>query len=148
MAIEGQGTKIYMSSSTGVSTSSSAFIGFVTDFTGPGGEAADIDITTFDSTAKDFIIGLRDEGNFGFNVVFSSTDVGQIAFEAARASRSKRKFTLDFSTVSVVASAVGSRRTFDGYAKGWSISGAVDDKITAAANVRITGAVDSTKQTS
>lgn len=147
MAIETQATKLYMSSSTGVSTSASALIGLVTDITGPGGEAADIDITTFDSTAKNFIVGLRDEGNISFNCIFVSTDTGQTNLESARAARSKRTFAMDFSTVSVSASDVRSRRFWDGYVKGYSLSGAQDDAWKLAVNVRIDGPVSSTKQT-
>jgi len=148
MAIESQKTKLYMSSSTAVSTSASALIGGITDFSGPGGEAAEIDITSFDSTAKEYIVGLKDEGSFSFNLIASTvSNDGQANLQTARNTRSKRKFTLDFSTISVVASSTIARKTFDGYVKGYSFTGAADDVIKAAVNIRITGDVLSTKQT-
>jgi hypothetical protein len=147
-AIETQGTRVYWSSSTAVSTSTSALIGSVQDFSGPGGEAADIDITSFDSTAKEFLIGLRDEGNFTINVLRDITNTAQTNLIADRASRTQRKLVVDFSTNSVTSSAVGSRLTMDAYCKGFAVSGGADDAVKAAINFRITGAVDSTKQTS
>lgn len=147
MAIETQGTKVYWSTSTAVSTSTSALVGSVQDFSGPGGEAAEIDVTSFDSTAKEFIIGLRDEGTFSINILRDVTNTAQNSLITDRAARNKRVLCIDFSTNSVTSSSIGSRLTMDAYCKGFTVSGGADDAVKAAVTFRITGAVNSTKQT-
>lgn len=145
MAIEVQGTKIYMSTSTALATSASNAIGGVISFSGPGGEAAEIDITDFDSSAKSFIIGLRDEGSITLELLRDTSNVAQTDMIAARATRAKRKFCVDFSTNVMSATVIGSRLTFDGYVKGWSYSGSIDDALKVSAAIRVTGDIDSTK---
>lgn len=133
MAYNAQGTKFFWSTSTAYSTAQA--VGEVTDFSGPGGQAADVDITTLNSTAKEFFIGLRDEGEITMSLNFNATDAGQAALIADRANRTKRKAAIKFTdTATHVA-------VFDAYCKGFSISGAVDDKVSAQAVLRISGAV-------
>ena len=64
-AIETQGVTIGVS--TGSPTSFSN-IGNVTDFSGPGGQATVIDVSNLDSTFREKIMGLPDEGQFTFNI--------------------------------------------------------------------------------
>jgi len=135
MAIEAQGTKLFWSTSTAASTSASALIGQVTDFTGPGGQAGVIDITHLESTAKEKMIGLRDEGQLSMSLNFQATNVGQVALRTDRAARTKKKVTMKFSDTST------SIAVFKGYCLSFSISGAVDNKVTANAVIEITGAV-------
>jgi len=135
MAIEAQGTKFFWSTSTAASTSASAAIGEVTDFTGPGGQAGVIDITHMQSTAKEKLIGLRDEGQLSMTLNFAATDAGQTALRTDRAARTKKKATIKFSDTST------SIAQFDGYCLAFSISGAVDNKVTANAVIEISGAV-------
>ncbi|MCP3680280.1 MAG: hypothetical protein GY782_08545 [Gammaproteobacteria bacterium] len=150
MAIETQGTKFYWSSSTAVSTSASAVVGKIISFSGPGGEAPDIDVTHLLSTAKEYIVGLRDEGDLSFSVIYEVTDVGHIALQTDRGARTKKKAAIDFSTVSLptATAANGSRKTFDAYCKGFTLGGAVDDKWQADVTLRITGSIDDTVQAS
>jgi hypothetical protein len=55
-------------------------------FDGFDGAASDIDSTDLDSTAMEYISGLRDEGKFGFEIKVLKDDNGQIALRAARTS--------------------------------------------------------------
>ena len=135
MAIEAQGTKLFWSTATAASTSSSALIGEVTDFTGPGGSAGVIDITNQQSTAKEKLIGLRDEGQLSMTLNFSATDVAQMNLRTDRAARTKKRVTMKFVDTNTCIA------VFKGYCLSYSISGAVDNKITANAVVEITGAV-------
>jgi len=135
MAIEAQGTKLFWSTATAASTSSSALIGEVTDFTGPGGSAGVIDITNLQSTAKEKLIGLRDEGQLSMTLNFSATDVAQMNLRTDRAARTKKRVTMKFVDTNTCIA------VFKGYCLSYSISGAVDNKITANAVVEITGAV-------
>jgi len=136
MAMETQGCKFFWSASTAQSTAQK--VGEVTDFSGPGGAAAVIDITHLESTAKEKLIGLRDEGQLSLTLNYNATDTGQIALIADRASRSKRKALLKF-TDDATHCAV-----FDAYCQQFSVAGAKDDKITANTVLEITGAVNFT----
>lgn len=133
MAIEAQGTKLFWSTSTAQSTAQE--IGEVTDFTGPGGAAAIIDITHLQSTAKEKLVGLRDEGQLSLSLNFNATQVGQVALRADRATRTKRKVVIKFSDTATNAA------VFDGYCQQFSITGSVDNKVAANCVIEIDGAV-------
>ena len=135
MALEAQGVKFFWSTSTAHSTSATAAIGEVTGFSGPGGNAAVIDVTYLLSTAKEKLIGLRDEGQLSLDLNFSATDSGQLALRTDRAARTKKSATIKFTDPAT------SVALFDAYCLGFSISGTLDDKITANAVIEITGPV-------
>jgi len=133
MAMESQGTKLFWSASTAVS--SAVEVGEVTDFNGPGGAAGIIDISHLQSTAKEKLIGLRDEGQLSFSLNYNATDAGQLSLIADRAARTKKKCLLKFNDAATNCA------RFDAYCMQFSITGAVDDKIAANAVLEITGAV-------
>lgn len=133
MAMESQGCRFFWSTSTAQSTAQK--IGEVVDFSGPGGGAAVIDITHLESTAKEKMIGLRDEGQFSMTLNYNATDTGQIALIADRASRTKRKGLLKMNDTAT------SCAVFKGYCLQFNIMGAQDNKITANAAIEITGGV-------
>jgi hypothetical protein len=139
MAFESQGTEFYWSTSTAASTAAGHIVGEVTDFGGPGGQAAVIDVTNLGSTAKEKLVGLRDEGQVTMTLNLSFSDAGQIALRADRASRTRRKCVIKFNDSAT--DAARTKATFDGYCMGFSISGAVDNKVTANAVIEITGGV-------
>lgn len=140
MAFEGQGTRIYWSTSTSVSTSSTALVGQVTGFNGPSGSAGVIDITNLQSTAKEKLIGLRDEGNITLDVLYApgSTNTGQGNLQVDRATRTRRAWVIDLNDAS------SSRMHGKGYCSGFSITGAVDDAVKASITIEIDGAVTNT----
>jgi hypothetical protein len=111
-------------------------IGEVTDWSGPGGSAAVIDKTHLQSTAKEKLIGLPDEGQFTFSLNCEFDDVGQTAFRTARADRTRKHFKVDY--------ADSTTQSFYGYALSFSTSGAVDDKVKASATIEIDGEVITT----
>lgn len=120
-----------------------AAIGEVTSFDGPGGSASVIDTTSLDSVAKEKLVGLPDEGQISFDLNFVPGNRGQIAFRASRRSRAETNFALVFSDGSDGSDAAkATYARFAGFAMEWSVSGAVDDKVSAKASIEITGAVD------
>lgn len=139
MAFEAQGTEFYWSTSTAASTAAGALVGEVTDFNGPGGQANIIDVTNLGSTAKEKLVGLRDEGQVSMSLNLSFSDAGQIALRADRASRTRRKCVIKFNDSTT--DAAKTKAIFDGYVLGFSVSGAVDDKVGANCVIEITGAV-------
>lgn len=139
MAFEAQGTEFYWSTSTAASTGAGSLVGQVTDFSGPGGQANIIDVTHLNSTAKEKLVGLRDEGQLTMSLNLSFSDAAQIALRADRASRTMRKCVIKFNDNTT--DAAKTKAIFDGYCLGFSVSGAVDNKVSANAVIEITGAV-------
>jgi len=117
-------------------------IGEITDFTGPGGAAAVIDITHLQSTAKEKMIGIRDEGQLSMSLNFQPTDAGQVALIADRAARTRGKYVIRLTDMATGSSAHPSYAAFNGYPLQYSISGAVDNKVSANAVIEIDGSVD------
>jgi len=119
-------------------------IGEVTDFSGPGGAAAVIDVTHLGSTAIQKLIGLPDEGQFSMTLNYSATDTGQNGLKSDRAARVKNLYDIKFHDKDESASSMPSRASFFGYCQTFSAAGAVNGKVSANAVLEITGAVQYT----
>jgi len=119
-------------------------IGEITDFNGPGGAAAVIDVSHLGSTAKEKLIGLRDEGQLSMSLNYNATDAGQAGLRTDRAARVRNHYDMVFRDTIWSASALPSRAYFWAYCLQFAITGAVDDKIAANAVLEITGAVEYT----
>lgn len=135
MAYSAQGTLFFWCTSTAASTSTSGLVGEVMDFSGPGGQANVIDVTNLASTAKEKLMGIRDEGQVTLTVNHVPDDAGQLLLQADRAARTKKKCVIKFSD------AASYFAIFDGYCLGYSISGGVDDKVTANVVIEVADAV-------
>ena len=107
----------------------------IISFDGPGGSANEIDVTDLSSTAKEFRLGLKDEGDFSFEMMYIPNNTVHIGLQTDRSNRTLRNFqiTLTDSPASVM--------TFTGYVKEFSLSGGVDDVLRASVVIRISGAV-------
>ena len=128
-AIETQGTVLSIKTGASVFTP----IAQITDFSAFSGAASVIDTTNLDSTAKEKLMGLQDFGqvSLSFNVI--PNDAGQVALEAAKASRALTDFKLVLSD--------GYTYSFSGFVLSKSLSGAVDDKVSGSATIEISGNV-------
>lgn len=109
-------------------------IGEVISFDGPSGSAAVIDATHLQSTAKEKLMGLPDEGQFTLSLNLVPGDAGQLAAKTARAARAEKDFRVTYSDLSV--------STFSGFVLGFASSGGVDGKIDGSITIEITGAVE------
>jgi predicted secreted protein len=105
----------------------------VTSFNGFDGQAAEIDVTTLQSTAKEYLMGLQDFGSFTIETNYISDDVGQGKMRDAKESRDVQDFKITFSDTSIA--------TFQGYVMSAPVSGAVDGKVDGSFAIRITGDV-------
>lgn len=113
----------------------------ITNFSGPTGSAGVIDITTLGSTAKEKLIGIRDEGQLTMDVVFDNNATSlHPSLREDRASRTLRLYDIKL-TDNGTASNQPSAFYLDAYVTGFSIAGAVDDKITGNLTLEITSAV-------
>jgi hypothetical protein len=111
-------------------------IGEMTDFSGLGGSASEIDVTHLGSSAREFVMGLKDSGSLTVELQFEPGDVGQIFLR-------ERQDVLSVPTAFVLSlsSPTPTLVEFDAFVQGFSISGAVDEKVTASVTLRITGVV-------
>ncbi len=146
MAFESQGTELFWSTNgTVASTSTSCQVGEITDFTGPGGQAAVIDVTNLNSTAKDKLVGLRDEGQLSLSLNVNFSDTSQNAIRTDRANRTKRKCIIKFNDST--DDKTKTKAVMDSYCLGFSVSGSVDAAVKGNAVIEITGAVTYTNAT-
>jgi hypothetical protein len=111
-------------------------VGEITDFDGPSGSASVIDTTNLQSTAKEKLMGLPDEGQFSLTINRQPDDAGQLAVSAARKARTEKNFKLTLSDGSVLS--------FAGYVLGDTWSGGVDGKVSGSITIEISGAVSLT----
>jgi hypothetical protein len=134
--INSQGVTFFWSTSTVVSTASSCLIGEVTNISGPSGARAEIDVTSMNSAAKEYLMALPDFGEVTFTVNYTGADAVQNAFYADFISTAipKRKGCIKLTDTAVHAI------IFEGYAKQFSWNMSPDAAITAQCGVRISGA--------
>jgi len=135
-AITVQPAPAAISSATSANFTLSARIGELTDFNGPGGSANEIDVTHLGSTAREFVMGLKDSGSVTAELQFHPGDVGQVFLR-------KRQEVLSVPTQFVLelSDAANTTLTFNAFVQNFSISGRVDDKVTASVTLRVTGEV-------
>lgn len=135
-AIKSQGTTFAISnedaSVTVYGSATFAALGEVNNVGEPSGEAADIDVTHLLSTAKEYIIGLPDNGNMQVAGNFIPTDTGQLRAIAAMDSQVPVWAKWTFSS-----GAVWSIKCF---VKKFAPSAQVDGKVPYSMSLRTTGA--------
>ncbi|MCP3852125.1 MAG: hypothetical protein GY694_18075 [Gammaproteobacteria bacterium] len=123
-AIKSQGTAL---------TIDATAIGNIVSYDGFDGAAQEIDITNLASTAKEYEVGLVDNGNFGFEVNVDDSDAGQAALTAA-----KNAGTTDTYVLTLTG---GDTRTFDALVVSFSESAGVDDVVKGSVQLKISGSV-------
>jgi len=131
-AISAQGTTIEIESAA--SPGQFLTIGNVKSFSDlEGGSAGEIDVTDLTSTAKEFLVGLRDNGSVTLSVLHKRGDEGQDECDERRADGavSAFRFTLPDNSVA----------EFDGLVKKFSKSGGVDQAVAGSIEIRVTGDV-------
>lgn len=105
----------------------------LTTFSGFDGAPSELDTTDLDSTAMEYISGLKDEGKFGFEIKIIKTDAGQISARAARTSGALTGFKLTLPDTSVA--------TFNVIVKTFPTSGAVNAVLKGSVDTKISGPV-------
>ena len=107
----------------------------ITDFDGPGGERPDIDVSSLDSTSREYLAGLNDGGDFTCTMNMLPVDAQQVAirdvdqFESGTA----RNFRI------TLTDAGATTITFAAFVKQYRVSGSVDDRVIANVTMRVTG---------
>ena len=127
-ATSAQGIKITMRPGT-----TPVVIKGVTSFDLPSNSPAIIDGSDLSSTAKEKLMGLRDEGQFSFEFNYDPTETTHSELAAARAARTLEPFEIDFNGTDVA--------TFSGYVTTFGVKGAVDDLVAGSCTVEISGPI-------
>lgn len=103
-------------------------------FSGFDGQASELDVSNLDSAAKEFRLGLVDNGNLQIELDYDNTDAGQLVLLAAQQGSLAKQFKLtlpDTKTASFVA-----------YTRKFPISGGVDQVLKrTSVELRISGAI-------
>lgn len=102
-------------------------------FSTPEGQSTEIDVSNLDSTAKEFIMGLRDSGTISLNGDFGSADAGQVAVRAAHVANPQP--LKPFKMVLPDATAF----SFSAFVKKAPLSIDTDKQITTSIDLRISG---------
>jgi len=132
-AISAQGTVISIESADSPGTF--VPIGNVKSFSDlEGGSAGEIDVTDMTSTAKEFLIGLRDNGSVTLSVLHKRGDPGQDIVDDRRADGAAANFKVELPD--------SSEATFTALVKKFSKSGGVDAAVTGSIELRVTGDVE------
>lgn len=109
-------------------------IGNLVSFTGFDGQASEQDVTDLASTAKEFLLGLQDWGQFQFDVNHNPADIGQMALDASKRAGTLKSYKLTLPDLST--------KTFSAYCKNSPLAGGVDAVLkTSGVSLRITGDV-------
>ena len=139
-ALDSQG--VVISYGDGASPQVYTAIPEVTSLQGPGGQANEIDVTDLNSTAKEFRMGLQDEGSITMDILYIPANTAHAALRTARAGQTLTAFQIAFTDGSATSSPIAATRwQFDGFVLGFEISNAVDDVTKASVTIRVSGAV-------
>lgn len=136
MAVDSQGTTFQVEAGTGSPTTWLTVDGVTNIRDIRSGTGAEIDITDLSSTAKEFNIGLKDEGSMSLDIISNPTDPGQIRLAALRSSRELGDFR-----IVVPFGSPAWTLTFGGRVTTFPVTFAVDDVARGSVTVRISGEI-------
>ena len=136
MALKSQTTTVHLSNedadATAYGSATFAKVGEVTNVGAPSGEAADIDVTHLESEAKEYLVGLPDEGSIEISMNAISGDAGHTALIDAKDTQERRWLKITWSN--------GDVWYVKALVKKYTWQAGVDAKIEAAASFRTSGA--------
>ncbi|WP_122433842.1 phage tail tube protein [Pseudomonas viridiflava] len=98
-----------------------------------GGQSDEIEVTTLASEAKEFTVGLADNGTFSMSGNWKANDEAQTVLRTARDDGEPRAFKADFVD--------GSKSSFLGLVTQFTWDAAPNGTVNGTFNVRITGSV-------
>lgn len=107
----------------------------ITSFTGPTQSSKEIDVTSVDSDAAEFIAGIKDSGEMSIEGNFVGNDTAQQGLEADLANRVVRNFKFKLNDHLTTPTTI----SFAAFVKSHSIKGGVNAKIDFSCALRISG---------
>lgn len=134
MAIRSQG--VVISVADGASPLVYSAIGEIVSFTGPGGSANVIDVSALDSSAREKLVGLADNGQLTLEVNYDpANEATHSSLRVDRDAATLRDFRIVFTDTGA------EQWDFQGYILGFSVGGSVDEKVNATYTIEITGTI-------
>jgi len=134
-AIGTQGTKLYWSDDETKKVTEECLIGEVKGWNGPSESTSEIDVTHLTSEAKEYLIGLVDNGELSLDVNFIPGDTVQKRMRKDMQDRVKRAWCIQLTDEN-------KHQIWGlGYVKGFPITGSANSAISASISIRITGKV-------
>jgi len=133
-ALDSQGMVIQWQN-TGVSPNVYTTIPEVQEMSGPGGQANEIDVTDLSSTAKEFRMGLQDEGQISLTMTWIPTNTVHSGLRTDRANQTLRSFKILFTD------SPQTTWTFSAFVLGLEMSAGVDDVVKATVTLRVSGSI-------
>lgn len=131
-AVQSQGTKIRVSADG--SPPSFSDIPEVRTIGGPDGSAPTIDVTDLDSTAREYILGLKDEGQIQLGIMYRPSNTVHRTLRNAWSDRTLMQFQIDFADDAT-------RWEFDAYVTGMPSQLGVDAVVEGTVTLKITGEI-------
>ena len=107
----------------------------VKDISGPGGSATEIDASDLSSTAKEFRMGLQDEGQVTLTLNWIPTNTQHALLRTNRAAQTLTSFEMDFTDSPVTT------WSFTAFIQEISISNSVDSLTEGNVTLRVSGVV-------
>lgn len=102
---------------------------------GPGGQTAEIDVTDLNSTAKEFVLGLQDEGDITLDMNYIPSNAQHAALRTLRGNGNENNFRITFTD------SPNTTWTFGARVKGFTINNSVDSVTGLSVTLRVTGAI-------
>jgi hypothetical protein len=126
----------------------SELIGELTDFSGPSGGARIIDATPIDSTVQRIKTVMRNPGQISLSMNYEGFSYGQKEIRTDPESCKRRSYAIEFTDKGAGGGStlLHSWVNFNGYCVNYSISAAVDSKISANAVIEIDGPMNWSSQ--
>jgi hypothetical protein len=107
----------------------------ISNISGPGGQANEIDVTDLSSTAKEFRMGLQDEGSITIDMNYIPANAVHAAMRTARANQTLTTFRIKFTD------SPNTVWTFTAFVLGFEVSNSVDDVTKASMTLRVSGSI-------
>jgi hypothetical protein len=124
-AVKGLGTTISIGGT---------LIGNLTDISPLNDSVETMEVTTLDSTVKDYITGIRDGGEVSISGFFEPGNAGQVALNAALVAGTESQFIVTF------PSAMGATVTFNALVTSRSAGATISDPVSFEATLLLTSA--------
>lgn len=109
----------------------------VTNFTGPNETSPNIDVSNFDSAAREFIAGLKDGGEVTFEVNFIGSNAQQQSLRAAQSARTLKNFKILLNDAALDADKT--TISFSANVTGFSLTASVDAAVKASVTLKVSG---------
>lgn len=132
--IKTQGTKLRLAAASSPITYTN--MANVTSISGLGGQKGDIDITNFDSTAKEFLTGLEDPGQVQVEINYSPSDATQDTLWGLKESGDLRGWRIQLSGASP-----SPYFAFSATVQQFQINFQTDDVVRATVTLRVSGSI-------